>query len=109
MDIVQQAIAAFEAGERHAARRHLTEAVQARPDDVLAWRWLADVVESPVERRVCLERLVALQDDQDVRDELDHMGPPPRPVPAPSHIINAAKRIGSTQPARASWRWLPSF
>jgi hypothetical protein len=112
--LVQQGIAALQTSDRRTARRLLIEAVEAHPDDAQAWRWLADAVDSPIERRFCLERVVALgDDDSTLHDELALMGPPPRPIPAPTQLINAAKRIGTAHPehciVRASWRWLDSF
>ncbi len=110
-DLTQQGIAALQEGNRREARRLLDAAVQARPDDALAWRSLADVVDSAVERRVCLERFLALKsDDPNLRDELDRMGPPPKPEPSPSQILSAIKTAGAAQTERQVgrfyWHWL---
>ncbi len=107
----QQAITILQQGDRSTARHLLTEAIQAHPDDTLAWQHLADAVDSPIERRVCLERLLMLQgEDAMIRDELERMGPPPKPEPSPNQIISAIKQAGATQAVRrierTYWRWL---
>ena len=110
-DLVRQGINALHVGDRVGARALLVEAVQAHPDDVEAWRWLADAVDSPVERRVCLEHLLKLHsDDTCVQSELEGMGPAPRPEPSPSQLVSAVKTTNSANLKRrigqSYWRWL---
>ena len=112
-DLVQQGIAALHVGERHKARLLLTEAVQTHPEDEHAWRALADAVESTIERRICLERFLALHgDDTTLRNELEQMGPAPNPEPSPTEIVSAVKTVVSVQSERrirrAYWSWMHS-
>ena len=58
--LVQSAAAALRGGDRHTARRLLTQAIHHDPQNEHAWLWMSGVVESATEQRECLEKVVAL-------------------------------------------------
>lgn len=56
--LVEQGIAAYNAGDPLRARALLTEAVQRDPRHEIAWLWMSAAVHEPAERRFCLERVL---------------------------------------------------
>ncbi|MBN1136194.1 MAG: tetratricopeptide repeat protein [Anaerolineae bacterium] len=59
-DLLKEGIAAARAGQAAQARACLLPVVQADERNVQAWYWLSRVVESPKEREICLENVLAL-------------------------------------------------
>lgn len=59
-ELTQRGIAALKAGDREAARRWLSAAVQQNPSDVQAWMWLSGAVERDKERYDCLRQVLRL-------------------------------------------------
>jgi len=57
---LQEGIAAARAGRVERARFYLQRVVEADEGVVQAWYWLSRVVETPHERRICLENVLAL-------------------------------------------------
>jgi len=57
---LKEGIAAARAGRAAQARAYLLPVVQADERNVQAWYWLSRVVESPDEREICLENVLAL-------------------------------------------------
>ncbi len=57
---LREGIAAARAGQAERARFYLQRVVEADDHVVQAWYWLSRVVESPHEREVCLENVLAL-------------------------------------------------
>jgi len=58
--LLKEGIAAARAGQATKARDCLLPVVQADERNVQAWYWLSRVVESPDEREICLENVLAL-------------------------------------------------
>jgi len=58
--LLKEGIAAARAGQATRARDCLLPVVQADERNVQAWYWLSRVVESPDEREICLENVLAL-------------------------------------------------
>jgi Tfp pilus assembly protein PilF len=58
--LVQQGIAAYNAGDQSRAHALLTEALQSDPHHEVGWLWMSAVVQEPAERRYCLERVVEI-------------------------------------------------
>lgn len=56
--LVQQGIAAYNAGDRELAHSLLTTALQTDPRHEAGWLWMSAAVKEPAERRYCLERVV---------------------------------------------------
>ncbi|XWX03256.1 hypothetical protein VZO05_12160 [Aggregatilineales bacterium SYSU G02658] len=98
---LQAGIAAAKAGNRAAARELLEGVLAQDSQNELAWVWLAGVVNTIAERRVCLERVLAINPNNEVaRRALIQLGgtPPSPPEPPPSTPPPAR----STPPARAT-------
>jgi tetratricopeptide (TPR) repeat protein len=53
-------IAAAKAGQREIARQHLQAAIRQDPRSELAWLWMSGLVDTPAQRRDCLQRVLAL-------------------------------------------------
>jgi hypothetical protein len=74
MDVLQAGITAARAGQRSEARALLKEALQANPHSEQGWLWMSAVVESDAERRVCLERVLSINpQNQTARAGLDKL------------------------------------
>ncbi len=58
--LLREGIAAARAGDAERARPYLLRAVHLDENNVQAWYWLAQVVERPHERELCLENVLAL-------------------------------------------------
>jgi tetratricopeptide (TPR) repeat protein len=59
-ELVQQGIAASKSGDKRRARELLTQAVQVDPQNEQAWLWLSDTLTDAVFRRICLEKVLAI-------------------------------------------------
>jgi hypothetical protein len=64
--LLDRGIAAAKAGDRGAARRLLTRAVRRDPGSESAWLWLSSVFDTPQSRAFCLQRVIALNPDNQV-------------------------------------------
>ncbi|MFQ3660016.1 MAG: hypothetical protein SNJ54_13795, partial [Anaerolineae bacterium] len=100
---LQAGIAAAKAGDR-ATARELLEGVLAQDDrNELAWIWMASVVNTVAERRVCLERVLAINPKNEVaRRALRQLGGAtpsastaarPTPPPAADNRSNSARLV----------------
>jgi len=92
---LQQAIAAIKAGDKQTGRALLADILQADLHNEAAWLWMSSVVDTPAEKRRCLERVLSLNpDNQSARRGLSLLGeplpvvappsPPPPPPPQPA-------------------------
>jgi len=59
-DLVQQAIAAFKAGQKDHSRNLLLQAIEVNEHHEQAWLWLSAVVDDLDEQQICLENVLAL-------------------------------------------------
>ncbi len=62
---LEQAIIAIQANQKKEARTLLTEIVKADEDQLEAWLWLSQVVDSLEERTICLENVLTLNPDNE--------------------------------------------
>ena len=60
---VDELIARAEAGDVAGARTGLREYTRRHPNMLLAWKWLADIADSPKERADCVRRAQLLAPD----------------------------------------------
>ncbi|MBX0330817.1 hypothetical protein K2Z83_24470 [Oscillochloris sp. ZM17-4] len=58
--LTRKTAAAAQAGRRDEARSLVREALEADNSYAMGWLWLAALAEQPADRRVCLERVVAI-------------------------------------------------
>ncbi len=83
--VLNKAIAALKAGERARARALLADLLRNHPDNLAAWLWLSETLDSVEQRRSCLERVLALSPGHPVAlrglAKLD--APPPLAAPHP--------------------------
>lgn len=94
--LLQRGIEAARRGDQATARRLLEQVVNQDPNSELGWMWLASVVTTVRERRICLERVLRINpDNQRARQALTQLGgtpPAPRRQPA-GGADNPAARI----------------
>ena len=60
-ELINQAQAALLSGDLTRARGHLAHVIQQEPLNVLAWLMLSEVVHEPERQRECLQRVLALE------------------------------------------------
>ena len=78
-------MAAARQGRRTEARRLLQAVLERDDSNELAWMWMASVVDTPRERRVCLETVLELNPgSQRARQELDRLNRTEAAMVAPS-------------------------
>jgi ketosteroid isomerase-like protein len=58
--LLKQGIAAYKAGRQDEARELFYQTLELDRDNEQAWMWLSGVVETDLERRICLEEVLAL-------------------------------------------------
>lgn len=61
--LLQEGIAAAEAGQREQARERLMQVVEREDENVTAWLWLSRVVDTDEDRQVCFENVLTLDPD----------------------------------------------
>lgn len=104
---VDELIARAEAGDVAGARNGLREFTRRHPNMLLAWKWLADIADSPKERADCVRRaqLLAPGDPWLVEAKKLRLPPgvprrapaaelPTRPYPSPLAPVPAAPALG---------------
>lgn len=75
------AITAIRAGETKRGRALLAQVLRANPSCEIAWLWMATVVETPQQKRECLERALAINPHNSIaRRELESPGGAAPPV-----------------------------
>lgn len=86
--LLRQGIAAVKAGQRARARALLQRVLRQRPNDVNAWLWLSGAVETDDDRRMCLERVLAIDSkNPHAKKGLEKLGPRVTPPPtAPQQL-----------------------
>jgi len=74
-ELLRRGIAAARAGSNPTARRLLEQAIQLDENNETAWLWLATVVRSQSERRICLRKVLEINPDNNTaREALRRMG-----------------------------------
>jgi hypothetical protein len=82
-ELVQEAIAAIQAGDKQTGRQKLIRVVRSDPRSETAWLWLAETVDDPDKKRECLERVLSINpDNQHARQALSRLASPAPPPPA---------------------------
>ena len=80
MDALQAGITAAREGRRAEARALLQQALQADARSEQGWLWMSAVVESDDERRICLERVLTVNpNNQTARAGLEKLSAPDSP------------------------------
>lgn len=80
---LKKGVRAARRGYKDPARRLLAEVLQADPNNEEAWLWLARVTDAPEKRAECLQRVLAINpDNQWAAEQL--AAPPTTPPPAPA-------------------------
>ncbi len=115
-DLTRQGIAALKAGDRVTAAKVLRQATKLDPRNQVAWLWLAGSVEDDAYKRVCLEKVVAIdgttETAQRARAGLEKMGYASSYVPwdeQETDIVvspHAGARASRAKLARKSKRWM---
>src|SRR5512138_3193485 len=108
--LVQSAIDAANQGDNNKALELCKQALAANPNDVDAWLVVAAVVDQPERKRLCLNRVLALDPtNQIARDELldmdrAAMGGAPLSAPEPAADIrqNPPPQVEPTYPPASS-------
>jgi hypothetical protein len=62
---IRTAIQAAQSGNKGIARHILEEVIKEAPENEAAWMWLASVVDTPDERRACLQRVLEINPDNE--------------------------------------------
>jgi hypothetical protein len=58
--MLQQAINTIKSGDKETGKKLLAEFLETNPKDEKAWLWMADVVDTDLQRRECLGRVLAI-------------------------------------------------
>src|SRR5258707_15459313 len=83
-NLLNAGIQAAKNKRRAEARRLLEQVLEADESNETAWMWLASVVDTPREKRICLENVLELNPDNvRARETLAQLGPAPQSA-APS-------------------------
>jgi hypothetical protein len=108
--LLGKGIAAAKAGDKGTARRLLTRAVRRNPESEAAWLWLSSVLDTPKGKAFCLQRVLALNpDNQPARKGLAALGiapPEPSPIAQPTPVARVSRgRVRRRPvPSRGAWR-----
>lgn len=104
--LVQEGIAAYNAGNAERAYELLSQALQREPNHEVGWLWMSAVVKEPAERRYCLERVVAINPTHSAAQrgiarfptDLVARNPLPVPIPLCTHpgCSQPVQRVGHT-------------
>lgn len=106
-ELINQAQAALLSGDLTRARGHLAHVIQQEPLNVLAWLMLSEVVHEPERQRECLQRVLALEpQNQTAQKRLAALDQPTAmiqttqsPTPSkPSQIKQLQTAIGTQVP-----------
>ncbi len=97
--LLRTGIEAAQSGNKALARRLLAQVTEQAPDNELAWIWLASVAPSVDERRHCLERVLAINPDNErAQQALTKLARLAQPS-APSHAPPAPEPAEETESA----------
>jgi hypothetical protein len=74
-DLLSQGVAALKAGQRAEARTLLQQVIKQDKQNEMAWLWLSGAVDTDKERRICLQRVLAINPSNEVAQRgLQHLG-----------------------------------
>ena len=75
-ELLQQGVAAARSGNVATARRLLEQVIQLDENNEQAWIWLATVVKTQAERRICLQKVLQINpNNATARQALARLGP----------------------------------
>jgi hypothetical protein len=91
---LRKGITAYKMGRKEVAGRFIRDSLQLNPKNERAWLWLSGFVDSDEQRRYCLERVLALNPNNEIArvglkklsaesQEAERPTPPPEPLEAP--------------------------
>ncbi|MCS6939227.1 MAG: hypothetical protein NZM94_08150 [Roseiflexus sp.] len=87
--MLNAAITAIRAGETERGRALLAQVLRANPSCEIAWLWMATVVETPQQKRECLERALAINPQNSIaRRELESLS-----VTAPGALVQTQRAV----------------
>lgn len=70
-DRIEQAVRHIELGDKMAAMKLLAQVIKEEPENEEAWIWMAEVVDDPVKKEQCLEKVLQINpENQDAQDAL---------------------------------------
>ncbi len=96
--LLREGVQAARQGQRADARRLLRLVLEKDDANELAWMWLASVVETPQERRICLENVLEINpNNQRARQELDKMNGAGKPATGKTGPLAAALSSAAEQ------------
>jgi tetratricopeptide (TPR) repeat protein len=89
MDLIEQGIIAFRAGQKEQAISYFTEAVRQFPNSATAWFWLGKTLDDPEKKKACFDRVLKI--DPYFREKLNNeklksQTPSPRKDPPAGNI-----------------------
>src|SRR5215475_12638091 len=74
--LLNAGIQAARAGNKAQARKYLEQVLEKEDNNEAAWMWLASVVDTPRERRICLENVLEINPNNvRAREALAALGP----------------------------------
>jgi CheY-like chemotaxis protein len=111
-ELLRQALAAARANDRAAAHQLLQDVTRLDPRNESAWRWLATLVESPVEAVAALERVVVINPNNDkakadlreARLSAGVAAAKAKDIPTARRLLRAA--VADDPTAEQGWFWL---
>lgn len=91
-DPIQQGIDAYRSGRKQEASELFVQATQANPNSQVAWYWLAGCMENDIEKRRCLEKVIAINPESEAgqraaRDLTKFQPATPESESAPAAIL----------------------
>src|SRR5258708_16142780 len=87
-NLLNAGIQAAKNKRRAEARRLLEQVLEADDSNETAWMWFATVVDTPREKRICLENVLDINpNNQRAREALEKLGPSTEEAPARSEAV----------------------
>jgi CheY-like chemotaxis protein len=111
-DLLRQALAAAQANDRAKTLQLLQEVTTLDPRNEAAWRWLADLTDSPTEAVAALERVVVINPNNDkakallrkTRLDAGIAAARAKDIPTARRLLRAA--VADDPSAEPGWFWL---
>jgi hypothetical protein len=83
--LLEQAIAALEAGQAAEGQRLLAQVLRQEPNNEMAWLWMAEALAEPERKRYCIQRALASNPDSvEAHQLLAELDKPPAPIAPPA-------------------------
>lgn len=102
-ELLQQGVAAARSGNVATARRLLEEVIQLDENNEQAWIWLATVVKTRAERRICLQKVLQINpNNATARQALARLGPTTGTTATVNTARQSTTSLGSARPPTGS-------